>query len=94
MQGGLLVRAGTSDTDVRQCGYGTAPALPSNISFSPEVALSPGIGESATIVFGEAPTGGAAETRVALHISADGRALTVIGGTIIIDGIDLKARCA
>ena len=94
LQGGSLVRDGASrDADARQCGYGAAPALPST-AFSPVLSLSPGGGEPATIVFGDPPTGGAADTRVALQISADGRALTVVGGTILIDGVDLKARCA
>ena len=80
-------------TDILQCGYGSAPALPTT-TFHPKFMLYPSVGEPATIVFGSAPTGGAVETRVALQISADGRLLTVVGGTIIIDGIDLKAQCA
>ena len=91
LQGGALLRA---NTDVRQCGYGTAPTLPST-TFHPKVMLSPSSGEPATIVFGRAPTAaGENERRIALQISADGRTLTVYGGTIILDGIDLKAQCA
>ena len=93
LQGGAIVR-GASDTDVRQCGYGTAPALPTSTTFSPTFALSPGSSQPATIVFGRAPANPADERRVALQISPDGRTLTVYGGTIIIDGADLKAQCA
>ena len=59
--------------------------------------LAPSDGALATIVFGKVPStagGAAADTRIAMQISADGRTLTVYGGPIVIDGVDLKAHCA